>query len=136
MSGYRCRWFGIEELVPRAVCEALGERAWWLLDDLALVTLDALRARYGVATVNNWALGGGRENAGLRVAGSGVGARFSQHLFGRAFDVVFRGVEAAEVRADVLANPALWPHIHAIEDGVSWFHFDRRNCAPIMVFKP
>jgi len=47
-----CKHFKIQELVPPAVFDARGERAWELLDERMLITLDKLRERYGPVTVN------------------------------------------------------------------------------------
>ena len=50
---YRCNHFAIHELVPRNIFKDRGEKAWELLDDRLLITLDRLRERYGPMTVNN-----------------------------------------------------------------------------------
>lgn len=58
---YKCSHFKIQELVPPAIFEARGEKAWELLDERLLITLDRLRDRFGPITVNNWHSGKDRE---------------------------------------------------------------------------
>ena len=50
---YKCDYFAIHELIPPSVYEARGEKAWELLDDRLLKTIDTLRDRFGPATINN-----------------------------------------------------------------------------------
>ena len=70
MPTYRCRHFAIHELVPPLVLEDRGDRAWQLLDERLLATLDRLRDRYGPVTVNNYQWDGEREWSGLRTPDS------------------------------------------------------------------
>tara|TARA_R110000868_G_scaffold36278_16_gene128896 strand:+ start:313 stop:726 length:414 start_codon:yes stop_codon:yes gene_type:complete len=137
MEIYTCKHFIIQELVPEHVLNDRGiHKPWELLDPRALITLDALRDKFGSCTVNNWKWGGNREWSGLRTEQSPYGTQYSQHRFGRAFDCIFADHTAEEVRTYVMANPEEFPHIGAIELGTSWFHFDCRNCNGIMAFNP
>ncbi len=138
MSNYKCNHFAIHELVPESVFEARGEKAWELLDDRMLITLDRLRDRYGKMTINNWYWGGSREFSGLRVFGCPYFSPYSQHTFGRAADPVFAETTAEQVRQDFLNNPddECFEYINSIELGVSWFHFDTRNCTRIKTYTP
>lgn len=124
---YTCKHFSIKELVPKHVYKSRKDKAWLCFDDRALETLDALREKFGKATVNNWAWGGNRNWSGLRTPRSPYGTMYSQHRYGRAFDVIFAEVAAEEAREYVLSNPDEFPHIKGIELGVSWFHFDVGN---------
>lgn len=128
------KYFKIEELVPSALVKQLKpEVLWGLLDDRSIYTLDALREHFGTAYVNTYPFGGDDEYRGFRPASCKVGAVNSQHRFGRAFDVTFKDVPAEEVRQYVIASKtAVYPkdcakYITALEEGVSWFHFDTRN---------
>jgi hypothetical protein len=146
---YRCKYFDIRELVPPQEYRVMGDSAWWLLDVRMLMTLDALRERYGMVIVNTWHSPVLQKHCGYRHQ-SGFRNRHhyasmadylkshSQHKYGRAADCMFVGdgaPTAAQVRKDILDNPDWFPLITAIEDGVSWLHFDVRNCEPVMVFK-
>lgn len=122
--------FIIQELVPPDTYSALGERAWELLDSCALMTLQALRNKFGPLIVNNWHSGGSYRESGLRSFTSPTGARYSQHRFGRAFDCKFKNRVPAEVADYVLKHAAEFPHLTTIENPdatPTWFHFDVRN---------
>ena len=54
---YKCEYFKVHELVPPHVYNARGEKAWELLDEQLLRTLDRLRQRYGPMTINNYLWG-------------------------------------------------------------------------------
>jgi hypothetical protein len=138
---FRPRWFDLDELVPPEIFEALGVRAWELLDPRALETLDAIRDTFGATTVNDWRDGGQFKESGLRSFESTTGARLSQHRFGRADDVKCKNATPAEVHAYILANPAKFPHIttlEALEATPTWVHFDTRlNATPgIRIVRP
>ena len=136
---YICEHFTIEELVSKRVFDIRGQRAWQLLDVRGLMTLDRLRRRYGRMTINDWLWGGKNESRGLRTPESKWFSEFSQHTFGRGFDVIFHdGVTAEQVRQDILAEPDHpdFEFIMSIELGVSWLHFDIRNCERIFAFNP
>lgn len=135
---YTCKHFAIHELVPPDVYHDRGERAWELLDPDMLRTLDMLRDRYGSMTVNNWFWGGDRKWSGLRTAGSPYFSPYSQHTFGRASDPIFKNITAEEVRVEIQAqkdNPT-FRYIKSIELGVSWLHFDVRNCNRLKTYRP
>lgn len=135
---YTCTHFAIHELVPQNVFHARGEKAWQLLDERLLKTLDRLRERYGSITVNNWYWGREREWSGLRTKDSPYYSDYSQHTFGRAADCLFKKYTAEKIRQDILANPddPAFELIGSIELGVSWLHFDVRNCDRIMTYRP
>jgi len=134
----KCKFFAIHELVPPHVFQKRGEKAWELLDERLIITLDKLRSRYGRMTVNNYHWGKDREWSGLRTADSPYYSPFSQHSFGRAADCLFSSISAEEVRQDILANQKDedFKLIGSLELGVSWLHFDVRNCDRIKTYYP
>ena len=136
--------FSVKELVPPSVYEVRGEKSIQLFDLNALRLLDWLRDRYGAATVNDWDWGGNFSQSGFRTVefyGSPEKyfASFSQHKYGRAFDVKFQSVSAEEVRLDLKLNwdaQGLGFPI-TLEDDVSWLHVDTRPSKKIISsFKP
>ncbi len=133
-----CKHFAIHELVPQQVYEERGEKAWELLDDRLLVTLDALRERFGPMTVNNYFWGGDREWSGLRTPESPYYSPYSQHTFGRAADCLFKDIKADQVRQYILARPSdpNYRYVNSVEMDVSWLHFDVRNCERIKTYYP
>jgi len=138
---YRPINFVIQELVPPDVFADRGQAAWELLDGWALVTLQALRNRFGPITVNNWHLGGRFKESGLRSFTTTTGAVYSQHRFGRAFDCKFSNTTPRAVSAYILANAQEFPYLTTLEDveyTPGWLHFDCRNNADtgIRVVKP
>lgn len=135
---YKCKHFVIQELVPPQVYKERGEKSWELIDDRSLITLDRLREKYGPITVNNWHTGGEREWSGLRTPDSPYYSKYSQHSFGRAIDCIFKFHPAEYIRQAILKSkddPA-FEYINSIELGVSWVHFDIRNCDRIFAFNP
>lgn len=135
---YTCEHFVIQELVPPKVYEARGEKAWQLLDERLLITLDRLRKRYGPMTVNNWHWGKDREWSGLRTPDSPYYSAYSQHSFGRAADCLFKNTTAEAVRQDILNHPEDedFALIGSVELDVGWLHFDVRNCDRVMAYHP
>jgi len=131
---YKCRHFDIEELVPPHVYDERGYKAWELLDERLLITIDQLRDSLGAATINNYRWGGDRKWSGLRTPESKVYRPYSQHTFGRAVDMLFSKVTAEEARRHILTNKNRYPYIFALELGVSWLHIDCRNCQRIFTF--
>jgi hypothetical protein len=115
--------FTWQELMPSA------EYAhYWLIlmDDRILMTLDAIRMHYKRPVhVNNWHLGGKFSLRGFRPMTGKVGAKFSQHRFGRAVDFDVDGIPAEQVRNDIRSG--LFPLITCIEADVNWVHIDVRN---------
>ena len=132
---YRPKHFVLQELVPQYLYQDRGEAAWELLDDRMLMTLDQLRERFGTTIINTWhsemlmMAYGRHEWRGLRTPQCEIGAKYSQHLFGRAADCVFRDWTAEQVRNTILEEQEEFKYINAIEMDTSWLHFDVRNSA-------
>jgi hypothetical protein len=133
---YKCKYFKLKELVPPKIFDKYGERAWGFLDDRALITIDALRKKFGKITINDYSWGGPNKYRGFRPYNSNVGAIYSQHKFGRAFDCVFVSITAEEVRVYIKENPEEFPYVNSMEEDVTWLHFDCRNCNRILTYKP
>jgi len=132
---YQPKFFRIEEVLPQRVFELneyRGRQLWLLFDSRALVTLDRMRKRYDCRmTINTWLWDEVNpfNYRGYRPPDCEIGAKFSQHRFGRGFDTDVDGMAAHEVRADIKKNkddPA-FEFITAIEEGINWVHYDVRN---------
>ena len=134
MIMYKPEHFIIQELVPREVYEERGTKAWELIDNRLLITLDQLRDEYGPIIVNNWHTGGDREWSGLRTPDSPYYRPYSQHTFGRAADCLFDKVTVERVRRDILNDKDMFPCITSVELNTSWLHFDVRNCDRIKTY--
>lgn len=135
----RSESFKIYELVPPKVYEARGEKAWELIDNRIIETIDQLKKIFhkGTMTINNWYWNGSRQWSGLRTPDSAYYSETSQHSFGRAMDIVFSEYTAAEVRAYILDNIEQFNHIKGLEDfdDMQWVHIDCRNYDGLKVFK-
>jgi hypothetical protein len=125
-----------QELVPIVIAKKFGnDKILRLFDDRALWTLLMLRKRYEEGHkhpglyINDYHFGGINQYRGWRPGNCPVGAEFSQHKFGRAFDCIFRNISAEEVREDIRKNPTeeAFKYITAVELDVSWFHFSTEN---------
>ena len=137
MNTYRPKHFIIQELVPPEVFDELGDHSWLVLDPRAVVTLDQLREHFGICHVNNWHLGGELKYRGFRPMSCTVGAKYSQHRFGRAFDCSFN-VSAEIARRYIIENRESFPFLSRLEDEVNWLHFDLGDHGDddIQVFRP
>lgn len=134
-------WFDVREFVPPNVFALRGERAWELLDPRILLTANQLRERFGPVKVNDWHRGGHFKYSGFRDPACLIGARLSQHRFGRALDMKFRDASPREVFRYILENRSEFPYITTIEDvehTPTWVHVDCRNNAEegIRVIRP
>jgi hypothetical protein len=126
---YKPKHFKIQEFVPPEVYAALGEKASLVMDNRMLITADTIREYFGKpVTINDWVFGGERVLSGFRAAGCKIGAAYSQHKFGRAFDIIIKEIPAEVARKEILSNRDVFKYITAMESGVSWLHVD---CRPI-----
>lgn len=134
--------FQPHELVCETVFNALNGNRQFILqlfNPKALVTLQAIRNKFGPTVLNTWRVERyGHSYRGFRMANCDVGATYSQHKLGNAFDCVFKHITVEEVREYILNHPEEFPHITAIEADVSWLHFDVRpgDWDGIKVFYP
>jgi hypothetical protein len=150
----KAEYFKIQELVPPCVYSARGNKAWELIDDRLIYTIDQLRRKFGTTIINTWHSGGDQSQSGLRTyeyylqdgnneiefnkrlveAMLKFNKSYSQHKYGRAADCLFSGVTADEVREYIFTNPHKFEYINGIERNVSWLHIDVRNSDILKVF--
>lgn len=128
---YRPKYFDLHELVYPGAIQALGERAWILMDDRILRGADWLREKYGPAVINGKLGGKVFTESGLRDPDTKTGKGFSQHKFGRALDLKFTKVSVKEVYEYIIRNPeeARANGITTVEDisfTPTWLHIDCR----------
>jgi hypothetical protein len=128
---YRPKYFALNEVVHPAAIQALGERAWTLMDERILRGADWLREMFGPCIINGKFGGKGFTESGLRDPFTKTGAKFSQHKFGRALDLKFHKVTCKEVYEYIIRNPgqARENGITTVEDIAftgTWLHIDCR----------
>ena len=139
MFTYVPEHFSIKELVDKKTYSDRGEKSIELLNPNMLWTLDRLRERYGSITINNWSWGGQYQFSGFRPKNCSVGALYSQHRLGNAFDLKFKDYTPEKMRALIKINAdkddfkyiscveletPTWVHIDTrpIEDRIRWIH--------------
>lgn len=128
---YRPKHFQLHEVVGADVIQALGDRAWSLMDERILRGADWLRAKFGPCVINGKYGGKVFTESGLRNPLTGTGAPWSQHKFGRALDLKFLNVNVREVYDYILANQpeARANGITTVENinaTPTWLHIDCR----------
>jgi len=136
--------FDIRELVPAPIWNRYGDSSIWFLDPRMIEFMQFVRARYNVPVlVNTWHTGGSLENRGFRLPNTSIGAKYSQHKFGRAADFNVTGMTPDQVRADIMKNQkdfiaAGLTTIEAGEFAPTWVHADCRltRMDTILVVKP
>lgn len=131
---YRPKHFEPYELVTPEIYEHLltSSKIYSLFDEKALRTLDLLREWAGVGlTVNNWYWNGSRQYSGLRPVNCPVGAKFSTHKIGKAFDVISPKLTAQQLWRILEAHSSELPCPIRIEKTANgkqctWLHFDTK----------
>lgn len=108
---------------PASIC--LG-----LLDFRVIKTAQFIRSRYDKrVTINTWKNNGKYLSSGFRPWDDGIGAKLSQHKFGRAADLKIEDMEAEEIREDIRSNFVEFRKngLTTIENKTpTWIHFDCR----------
>jgi len=135
--------FYVHELVDKGTYEKFGDSSIWFLDPKAFPILQHFRDRFGSTTVNNWKYGGIFNYRGFRPIHCAIGGTYSQHRFGRGFDITCKDATPDEIRYDIMKNESLYLDLGltTIEDGVyapTWVHFDIRTTGlnEIKIVKP
>lgn len=127
------QYFFLDEVINPETYSARGAASRSLMDNRIIEGLTLLRELVGVPfTVNNWASGGARQESGLRNFNTRTGARWSQHKFGRAIDIVPQGLTIAQLFEVVKDNKEKFLQgglITTVEDirfTPTWLHIDCR----------
>jgi len=111
-----------------------------LFDDRILKAADRLRDQYGPMQANDWFWGGPNQFRGFRPFDCPVGAKLSQHKFGRAIDLLPLDAPVDDIRSDLIEHPAIAGGlVTCIEADVPWLHIDCRNHNPengLLVIRP
>lgn len=125
----KSKHFKLTELLPKEVyidenhgCD--------LMDDSIIDVIDWLKGLVGNSVrliINNWNIGGARNNCGYRTADCTVGAPNSRHKKGLAVDIISPDMTAEELRDLVELNKDTLPWPVRIEKNVTWLHIDTDN---------
>ena len=137
---YTCKYFFPYELVDKKTYAEFGVNVWFLFRQDALISLDRIRQYFGVPViVNNWHEGGSLQSRGFRPYNESIGAKYSQHRLGNAFDLDVAGITPDKVRETIIDNKddSHFELITCLEIDVGWLHFDCRNISErILLIKP
>lgn len=123
--------FVIQEFVPKEIYDRFGDKSIWFIDPIIIRVAQFFRDRYNVSIIiNDWHMGGKRTLSGFRPPSTKLGAGLSQHRFGRAIDLKWKGLDPETIRKDIKENQKefLAVGLTTVEKGTdSWIHCDCRN---------
>lgn len=123
------RYFCLEELVDKPLIDFYGAGALKFVDRSMALCIDRLRDAVGPLVINDWHVGGKFHESGVRLPMSITGARYSQHKFGRAFDLKPKSISVQQLYQHIVQNATRYPQITAIENPArtpTWLHVDGR----------
>ena len=130
---YKPDHFGIKELVPKDIYNKYKQKGDTFLfqvifDNRLLRVIDEIRKKFGSMTINDWSWGGTNQYRGFRPPGCSVGAKLSQHRFGRAADLIPKNITSGEIRQEIIKdqNSGIWKLVGGLEMNISWLHVDVR----------
>lgn len=132
---FKCKYFGIKELVSNLVYAKFGEMSWQFLDKDVLEDIDTIRATFGSEIIiNNWAVGGQYKESGLRsnmdsILKNKKALYLSAHVLGCGYDLKAKNGKNKELHALVckLVKEKKLKKIRRVENFVStptWVHVD------------
>ncbi|MDP2682025.1 MAG: hypothetical protein Q8P28_04340 [Deltaproteobacteria bacterium] len=140
---YKPHYFHTWELVPKDTYEKFGGNSFMFFPANALQMIDGLREFLGVPLfINNWHDGGDYEYSGLRPITCKIGAVYSQHRLGQAFDIKPLRMTIGAAYKKIMDNISdEWLKyitvIENIEYTPTWLHVDCRNIPDrIRIVKP
>lgn len=140
---YKSKHFTIKELVDRKTYGIFGDNAFMLFSPNALMMIDGIREFLDIPIViNNWSSGGQYQFSGFRARSVEIGAEYSQHRLGSAFDLKPKGLTIQEAFNRIISNKdderlKLITCIEDIAFTPTWLHVDCRNISDrIRIVKP
>jgi hypothetical protein len=90
------------EVLPK---ELHGKSWSFFIDKRIVEVAQRLREQFGSIVINDAYIGGGYNWSGFRTFDCGVGAKYSQHRFGRALDLKFLDqIEPSAVQAYIMQH--------------------------------
>lgn len=136
--------FNLKEFIDPYTYGKFGDSSIWFIDNRIITLAQFIRERLNKpCTINNWSNGGQYQYSGFRPPQCTVGAKLSQHRFGRGIDIKVNGLTPDELREDIITNFDVYKKIGltTIEDGEfapTWCHIDIRetNMEELKIVKP
>lgn len=126
--------FEIREFIDKKTFNRFGEASIWFIDPRIILVAQFIRERHGVpVTINNWSSGGQYNYSGFDPPGGyRKSTSLSQHRFGRAADLKFKGMTVQEAYKDIMDSQALYlkvglTTVEGISHTPTWLHIDVRT---------
>ena len=129
------RDFYLDEFINDDIYKRFGASSVWFIDPKIVAVAQLVRdLTHCPVTINNYATGGRYKNSGLRKLSGGIGAKYSQHRYGRAIDVKVSGMTPKEVFQIISDNEDLFMRagltvIEKLKFTPTWLHLDVRTTA-------
>lgn len=122
--------FHLTEFVPKDIHDQFGDKSIMFLDQRLPKLVQSIRDIVGKPiTINDWFDGGTFTNRGYRVPDCKIGAKLSQHKFGRAADLEVDGISYEEFRNIIRFNFQFLNTLGLTtieKDTPTWLHIDMR----------
>jgi len=122
-------FFSMQELVPREVFLARGEKAIELFSPESIISLIETRVLFDAPiNLNTWVWGGGFSYRGFRPGSYYKTTSYSQHSLANAFDYDVKGYTAEEARQQLIQwkREGKLSYLTGIEEDVNWVNNDYR----------
>lgn len=149
---YKPKYFSAQELLPKNLYNKYKHRGDdWILnvvfDERILRVADKIREIWGPITVNTWHYNSGRKFQwrGFRDSSCRIGAKLSQHRFGRGLDLIPRNFHPTEIRHAIIQGGVSYSYVDefefigGLEMDINWLHVDvrpRNKSGEINLFYP
>lgn len=132
------------EFVPKVIYNNERLKPIWFIRPEIISLAEFYREWFDAPViVNDWFWGGYFHNRGFRTPNTRVGALYSQHKLGAAFDCNIKGVEPDFIRREILdhEDEFMAAGLTTLEDGAyarTWVHSDIRPTGlnRILIVKP
>lgn len=124
--------FYLDEFIQPTIYKRFKGKSIWFLDIRLIRIAQLLRdITDKPVTINNWYTGGRYKDSGLRMLSGGIGAKYSQHRYGRAIDVKVEGLTIPQLLDVIVDNEEAFRNVGltTIEDikyTPTWMHLDVR----------
>ncbi len=136
--------FDLEEFVPPQTIKLFGANAIWFVDPKIITLATAYREFFKLPVViNNWHKGGKFSYRGYRPPRVNVGAEYSQHKLGNAFDCNIGSMTEKQMFNAIKENFSFFKEfgLTTVEDyrfTPGWLHSDIRttNSDELLIVKP
>jgi hypothetical protein len=137
-------YFDLEEFVPPQIIKLFGKNAIWFINPKVIELATAYREFFKLPVViNNWHTGGQFSYRGYRPPRVNIGAEYSQHKLGNAFDCNIGAMTEKQMFDAVKTNFEYFKKfgLTSIEDyrfTDGWLHSDVRptNSNELLIVKP